>query len=91
MKDARMQWKILRMEWKAIFILPYQFHTRFRALYLQKITYGFWVETNNIVTQKYSTSIFTGIICRLIAVVWLCIMGRRLQNYNLFCNTSFLS
>ena len=44
-------------------------HPRFRALYLQKITYGFWVETNNIVTQKYSTSIFTGIICRLIAVV----------------------
>ena len=33
MEDARMEWKISRMDWKTIF------HTRFRALYLQKNTY----------------------------------------------------
>ena len=38
-----MEWKILRMEWRQSSILPYQFHTRFRSLYLQKNTCGCWV------------------------------------------------
>ena len=48
--------------------LPYQFHTRFRALYLLKNIYRCQVVTNNIVT----TSISTSIICQQIVVVWLC-------------------
>ena len=32
-----MEWKILRMERRQPAILPYQFDTRFRAWYLQKI------------------------------------------------------
>ena len=48
-------WKV--PEWNGIFqewngrqssILPYQFHTRFRALYLQKNTYQCRVVINNI-------------------------------------------
>ena len=41
MEDARMEWNGRFQEWngKQSSILPYQFHTRFRALYLQKNTY----------------------------------------------------
>ena len=53
--------------------LPYQFHTRFRALYLQKNTYRCRVVII-ILLQKYSTSISTHIICQQIAVLWLCIL-----------------
>ena len=42
MEDARIELKISRMEWKAIF------HTRFYALYLQC-----WVVTNSIVTEVF--------------------------------------
>ena len=40
MEDARMEWNGRFQEWNGRLssILPYQFHTRFRALYLQKNT-----------------------------------------------------
>ena len=41
MEDARMEWNGRFQEWnrRQSSILPYQFHTRFRAFYLQKNTY----------------------------------------------------
>ena len=38
MEDARMEWNGRFQEWngRQSSILPYQFHTRFRALYLKK-------------------------------------------------------
>ena len=38
--------------------LPYQFHTRFRTLYLKKNIYGCRVVTNNIVTKVFNFNIF---------------------------------
>ena len=73
------------MEWNGRFqdwngsqssILSYQFHTRFRALYLQKNTYRCRVVTI-ILPQKYSTSISTHIIGRQIAVLWLCTLRKQ--------------
>ena len=45
MEDARMEWNGRFQEWngRQSSILPYQFHTRFRALYLQKNTYQYRV------------------------------------------------
>ena len=40
-------------------ILPYQFHTRFRALYLQKSTYRCRVVIKNIVTEVFNFNIYT--------------------------------
>ena len=53
MEDARMEWNGRFQEWngRQSSILPYQFHTRFRALYLQKNTYRYRVVINNIVTE----------------------------------------
>ena len=62
-----MEWKISRMEWNGRFqewngrqssILPYQFHNRFRALYLQKDTYQCQVVINNIVTEVFNFNIY---------------------------------
>ena len=39
-------------------ILPYQFHTRFRALYLQKNTYRCRVVIINIVTEVFNFNIY---------------------------------
>ena len=49
MEDARMEWNKWFQEWngRQFSILPYQFHTRFRALYLQKNIYGCRVVVNN--------------------------------------------
>ena len=40
-EDARMEWNGRFQEWngRQSSILPYQFHTRFRSLYLQKNKY----------------------------------------------------
>ena len=38
--------------------LPYQFHTRFCALYLQKNTYRCRVVINNIVTEVFNCTIY---------------------------------
>ena len=40
------------------FILPFQFRTRFRALYLQKNIYGCRVVTNTIVTEVFNLKIY---------------------------------
>ena len=64
-EDARMEWNGRFEEWngRQSFILPYQFHTRFRALYLLKNICGCRVVINSIVTEIL-TLISTGIICR---------------------------
>ena len=71
MEDARMEWNGRFQEWngRQSSILPYQFHTRFCALYLQKNTYRCRVVIM-ILSQKYSTS-STHTICRQITVLWL--------------------
>ena len=65
-----MEWKISRMEWKTN--LPY-FHTNsilHFVHFLQKNTYRCRVVINTVIlSQKYSTSISTRIICRQIAVL----------------------
>ena len=78
MEDARMEWNERFEEWngRQSSILPYQFHSRFHALYLQKNTYRCRVVTI-ILSQKYSTSISTHIICRQIAVLWLCTLCKQ--------------
>ena len=65
MEDARMEWNGRFQEWNGRLssIPPYQFHTKFCALYLQKNAHRCLVVINNI-AQKYSTSISTHIICR---------------------------
>ena len=63
-------WKMPEWNGRQSSILPYQFHTRFRALYLRKNTYRCRVVII-ILSQKYWTSISTHIICRQIAVLWL--------------------
>ena len=58
MEDARMEWNGRFQEWngRQSSILPYQFHIRFRAFYLQKNTYRCRVMII-ILSQMYSTSI----------------------------------
>ena len=60
MEDARMEWNGRFQEWngRQSSILPYQFHTRFRALYLQKNTYRCRVVINNIVTKVFNFDIY---------------------------------
>ena len=54
------EWNGRFQEWngRQSSILPYQFHTRFRALYLQKNTYRCWVVINNIVTEVFNFNIY---------------------------------
>ena len=80
MEDARMEWNGRFQEWNGRLssILPYQFHTRFRALYLQKNTYRCRVVINTVIlSQKYSVSISVHIICRQIVVLWLCTLRKQ--------------
>ena len=60
MEDARMEWNGRFQEWngRQSCILPYQFHTRFRALYLPKNTYRCRVVINNIVTEVFNFNIY---------------------------------
>ena len=60
MEDARMEWNERFQEWngRQSSILPYQFHTRFCALYLQKNTYRCRVVINNIVTEVFNFNIY---------------------------------
>ena len=55
MEDATMDWNGRFQEWngRQSFILPYQFHIRFFALYLQKNTVLI-----NIVTQVFNFNIY---------------------------------
>ena len=52
MEYARLEWNGRFQEWdgRQFSILPYQFHTRFCALHLQKNTYRCRALINNIVT-----------------------------------------
>ena len=76
-------WKM--PEWNGIFqewngrqssILPYQFHTRFCALYLQKNRYRCQVVTNNIVIEVFNFSI-CAYYFRQIVVLWLCTLPKQ--------------
>ena len=60
MEDARMEWNGRFQEWngRQSSILPYHFHTRFCALYLQKNTYRCRLEINNIVTDVFKFNIY---------------------------------
>ena len=55
MEDARMEWNGRFQEWngRQSSILPYQFHTKFCALYLRKNIYRCRVVTSNIVTEVF--------------------------------------
>ena len=66
-----LEWNGRFQEWngRQSSILPYQFHTTFCGLYLQKNIYQSPVVTHNIVTEVFSFNIYTYcIICRQIAV-----------------------
>ena len=72
------EWNGRFQEWNGtqFSILPYQFHTRFGALYLQKNAYRCHVVII-ILLQKYSTSILTHSICWQIAELWMCILCKQ--------------
>ena len=55
-----MEWNGRFQEWngRQSSILPYQFHTRFCALYLQKNIYRCQVVINNIVTEIFNFNIY---------------------------------
>ena len=67
MEDARMEWNGRFQEWngRQSSILPYQFHTRFRALYLQKNTYQCRVVINNIVAGVFNLNIYAYYLSKL--------------------------
>ena len=60
MEDARVEWNGRFQEWngRQSSILPYQFHTTFCALYLQKNTYRCRVVIKNIVTEIFNFNIY---------------------------------
>ena len=60
MEDARMEWngRFQERNGRQSSILPYQFHTRFRALHLQKNTYRCRVVINNLVTKVFNFDIY---------------------------------
>ena len=60
MEDSRMEWSGRFKEWngRQSFMLSYQFHVRFRALFLQKNTFQCWVVINNIVTELFNFNIY---------------------------------
>ena len=60
MENARMEWngRFQELNERQSSILPYQFHSRFCALYLQKNTYQYRVVVNNIVTEVFNFNIY---------------------------------
>ena len=60
MEDARKKWngRFQKRNGRISSILPYQFHIRFCALYLQKNTYRCRVVINNIVTEIFNLNIY---------------------------------
>ena len=60
MEDARMEWNKRFQEWngRQSSILPYQFQTRFCALYLHKNTYRCRVVINNIDTEEFNFNVY---------------------------------
>ena len=60
MEDSRMEWNGRFQDWnrRPSSILPYHFHTRFCAVYLQKNTYRCRVVINNIVAEVFNFNIY---------------------------------
>ena len=60
MEDAKIECNGRFQEWneRQSSILSYRFHTRFRALYLQKYIYECRVVIDNIVTEVFNFSIY---------------------------------
>ena len=60
MEDARLERNGRFQDWngRQSSILPYQFHSRFCALHLQKNTRRCWVVINNIVTEVFNFNIY---------------------------------
>ena len=60
MEDARMELnrRFQERNGRQSSILPYQFHARFCALYLQKNTYRCRVVINNVVTEVFNFNIY---------------------------------
>ena len=78
MEDARMEWNGRFQKWngRQSSILPYQFHTKFRSLYLQKNTYRCRVVINNIVTEVFNFNIYAYYLSTN-AVLWLCTLCKQ--------------
>ena len=64
MEDARMEWNGRFQEWngRQSSILPSQFRTKFRALYLQKSIYRCRVVINHIVTEAFNYACYLRIL-----------------------------
>ena len=90
MEDARMEWNERFQEWngRQSSILPYQFHTRFRALYLQKNTYRCRVVINNIVTEVFNFNI-CAYYFRQIVILWLCTLCKQCTYYIIVSTLQF--
>ena len=75
------EWNGIFQEWngRQSSILPYQFHIRFRALYLHKNTYQCRVVINNIVTEIFNFDICAYYLStnRGIPVLWLCTLCKQ--------------
>ena len=86
MEDARMEWTGRFQEWngRQSSILPYQFHTRFRSLYLQKNTYRCREVINNIVTEVFNFNIYAYYLSTNRG--WLCTL-RKHCTYCIFVST----
>ena len=93
MEDARMEWNGRFQKWngRQSSILPYQFHTRFRSLYLQKSTYRCRVVINNIVTEVFNFNILAYYLPtnrRTLLVVYIvqCANSVRIASLLVHCN-----
>ena len=77
MEEARMEWngRLQERNGSQASIVPYQFHTRLRALHLQKNIYGCRVVIINIIAEVFHFIIYA-YFNRQIAVLWLCLLRR---------------
>ena len=73
-----MEWNGRFQEWngRQSSILPYQFHTKVRSLYLQKNTYRCRVVINKIVTEVFNFNIYAYYLSAN-AVLWLCTLCKQ--------------
>ena len=78
MEYARMEWNGRFQEWngRQSSILPYQFHTKFCSMYLQKNKYRCRVVINNIVTEVFNFNIYAYYLSTN-AVLWLCTLCKQ--------------
>ena len=77
MEDARMEWKISKMEWKTIFHtsipIPYLLS---RIVFTEKYILMSGSD-KNIVAEVFNFNISALTICRQIAVLWLCTLRKQ--------------